>query len=162
MGFTADTAILTADQFHAITQERAITGRDQGESTLANALIEATNYIIKRVRARGVPPSKVSNTADFRHIAAFWAARRIIEGMPGDTGAVAQKIDLYTRRIDEEWESIIIEIDDGGRIKNNARRGMPRVYNLDAEPRLAGPTAVEHLPRNVNPFHETRKFNKES
>jgi hypothetical protein len=141
MPFVANTAITTAVEVGEITQEKQLADIDNvGDgATLATAMNQATNYIMRKLRGMGVNPAHVANTDDFKAIAAYKAVLDIFSGHSGPDGELQRKAELYERRLEDEWKIVVVEMDATRKVRTATRRGRPILINRDRVPRLSSP-----------------------
>lgn len=139
MALTADVAIVTAAEVAAITHEDGLSNLDGSTpasgATLANALIQATNALIAKLRARdSFDPAKVSNTSDLKHAAAYWIAYTCFASQPQDD-EVKEKTALYKARYEEAVrEYVFVSSDTTDPLYAKGEKGLPRMVNVDSFP----------------------------
>ena len=134
MGFSADTAIVTAAQVEGITYQGSLSLADRSSATVATLLVEATNAIIAVCRQRGIDPSAVTNTSDFKHAAAYWIVASI---QRGSVDPQAQETsDRYEKLYDAAMERAVFQTPTSTRTIST-RRALPRMSNLTAFPPMS-------------------------
>lgn len=141
MPLSPNTEIVTAEDVAAITQEKQLENWDTGGSSanFDNARKEATNFLIRWARGRGVDPAKISNTDDLKAAAAYWTVWRMYSGHQdqGDE-LVLRKIEQYQTSLEDELGMVVLRTTQEG-AKTLARRRFPVVLHRDAEPRMSNP-----------------------
>lgn len=139
MALTADTAIVTAAEVAAITHEDGLSNLDGSTpasgATLANALIQATNALIAKLRARDAfDPAKVSNTSDLKHAAAYWVAYTCFASQPQDDEVEKKTKDYKARYEEAVREYVFVSTDTTDPLYQKGEKGLPRMLNLDSQP----------------------------
>ena len=136
MGLTADTAIVTAAEVAAITQEGDLANLSQGSATLAAALPQATNVLIVLLKARGVSrPDLIANVSDLKTAAGYAVAHAVLNALPDEASAARAK--RYKDLLAEQVALYQFESSAGGNDQNVAPKGLSRAIHLNPEPRFA-------------------------
>lgn len=137
MGLTAGVAIVTAAEVGAKVGEAGLSRPDEDDATIANACVEATNYLILRIRGDtrfraesfGYDLSKLSNTDDLKIPAAWLAAWIRLGGLHDEE---TQKRAAYCLEQYEKWLGYWVPVWVSG--SDNARpapQGLPLTSNPD-------------------------------
>lgn len=147
MALTADTAIVTAAEVAALTNEATLTGPDEGDATLANLLPQATNWLMRVVKARGMRPDLVTNTSDLKQIAAYWIAWRYWGAKPQGEEAI-QKVHHYREALEGELANLTVETSDAN-ARTVQQPAAPFSVNLDSHGIFTAPRDTGGAPCGV-------------
>jgi hypothetical protein len=129
MGLTANTAIVTVAEVEGILFEKTLANLDSGGATVAIALNEATNFLMRWARGqKGQDPATISNTSDLKHAAAYWVGWTVFGADP-DPSAL-EKSERHKRSLEEALDAIVLE-STSGRPTVGGRR-LPVMFNVDA------------------------------
>ena len=133
MGLTADTAIVTTSEVGAISLEAGLSDLDSGQATIANAVIQATNWLILWARGvKGLDPSKISNTSELKHAAAFHVAMTLLEAQQDEKSQA--KAAKHRAKRDEALSMFVAVMTDAGDGATVPLKGLPLVLHKDREP----------------------------
>lgn len=144
MGLTQGVAIVTASEVAAKVGEAGLSRPDDGDATVANACVEATGYLILKIRgdtkyraeSYGYDLSKISNTDDLKIPAAWFAAWIRLRGLPDAESQARAKEALAEA---EKWLGWFVPVwaDSAGEARQ-APQGLPVVTNPGPDHDLNG------------------------
>lgn len=149
MPLTQDTAIVTAAEVAELTHEDGLSNLNGTDATINNSCKWATNFIIPKLKLRGIQPEKVSNTSDLKLAACFIAAALALRGQPDEEQqkrAGLYLADGLAALNEYQFESI-----DGGVGGNVMPRGLPRALHVDRVRVFTRPT--DNLNPSESPPH---------
>ena len=129
MGLSQGVAICTAQQCADISHESELTSLDS-TGTLSAALVEATNEIIRRVRARGVDPALLDSdtVTELRAAAAFHALYSTFASQPQGDEGTRLKTESYRARFLEQMNLVVLRTSTAGALTVTPQ-GTPFVMN---------------------------------
>ena len=134
MGLVQDVAIVSATEVAQISGEALLANLDQGDATLAAALVQATNFLIPWVRAnRGLDPEKVANAAELKQAAAFHAAYIRLDAQPDPQ--FRDRAEKAKARRDEALSLFRAVNSDGGAEEEFSPKGLPKWGQTSAHDR---------------------------
>jgi hypothetical protein len=153
MGFLQDTPIVTAAEVEEHTHETDLGLLDQDNATVDALRAKATNAIVLALKLRGVDPSQVQNTDDFKFLASWWIVATIFASKPQGDEENTRKAEFYTKKFEDGVRTIFVEGPPG----DAATIGppVPRAFHLDQEPNFARPTHNRKPGRWLWPYWRT-------
>lgn len=156
MGLTVGVAIVSSGEAAQISHEPLLSNLDDpGDSgaTLNNALAEATNELIRRIRARGLDPALVdaATVTDLKAAATFYALYSIFASQDQDE-KTARRAQAYKSRFEEQLANVVIRTTNRDALMVQAH-GVPVVRNHDSAPIVPGrDTRIPGVPDQPQTF----------
>lgn len=136
MPLVQDTAIIVQTDVEAITGEVGLTNLDSGGATLANAMNQATNYLMLWLRGdRGIDPATVANVSELKIPAALIAAWLRLAAQPDEESQA--RAERLKKRFEEAFTKYVYISTKTGDEVTLADKGLPRSINFDSVPFFA-------------------------
>lgn len=134
MGLTADTAIASSTDVEKIAFEPDLANLAVSSATVANALAEATNELIRRVDSQGIDPSLVDagTVTKLKAAAVFYALYCIFTAQPQDVVSNAEKAKSYKARFEEQMKIVVVRTTATDALTVQ-KGGRPRLRNHDGD-----------------------------
>lgn len=135
MGLAVGVAIASLTEAAQISHEALLTNVDDPADTAAtvsNALAEATNELIRRIRSRGLDPALVdaATIVDLKAAAVFYALYSVFSSMEQDD-VIAKRAESYKARFEEQLIHVVIRTTNAGALTSNPL-GTPVVRNVNS------------------------------